>query len=135
MAYDNIKSNKKPELHLFFEKHIFGKTTTGDGGGGGEGGNWTPPLPHPAVFSGLRSKFLRLKVKVDEKEFFFLVKKKVFSCFNSCFTRTVSTSLVASFLPNFFQFLLLFFHFYSSIQGKRLILTHFGTVSPFWREY
>ena len=29
VTYDNIKSHKKPGLHLFSEKNIFGKTTGG----------------------------------------------------------------------------------------------------------
>ena len=35
MTYDNIECHKKPGLHRFPEKYIFGKTT-GKGGGGSQ---------------------------------------------------------------------------------------------------
>ena len=35
VTFDNVKNHKKPGLHLFSEKHIFGKTTGGGERGGG----------------------------------------------------------------------------------------------------
>ena len=36
VAYDNIKSHKKPEFQPLFRRSIFEKTTGGVGGGGGQ---------------------------------------------------------------------------------------------------
>ena len=49
MAYDNIKSHKKPGFHPLFRRRSFQKTASG--GGGGEGG---AAQIDPRAFLGLR---------------------------------------------------------------------------------
>ena len=51
MAYDNIKSHKKPGFHPLFRRRSFQKTAGGGGGGGGGGG---AAQIDPRAFLGLR---------------------------------------------------------------------------------